>query len=213
LYETLSRQFVAAKAELKTAQEGLERLRKDRETVVADQPEARVEAALNLLNDITRIADDPAARAEVNPLLRRLGVLIGLSFAPAVKGEKRKIQRLVGGRIVFGDGPLSVPLYGKDNVDGGPSEAPHTRHATGNGDMRKGIISRTGVDSEDAIGEEKSSEGRRKKPGAGKGVDPELASGGGDRSPHRPNECRPEGVSTTKGSRADRIRTCDLLVP
>jgi hypothetical protein len=109
LYEALSRQFVAAKAELKTVQEGVERLRKDRETVLAEQPEARVEAVLKLLNEIIRIADDPVAWADANPLLRRLGVLIGLSFAPAVKGKKRKIQRLVSGRIVFGDGALPVP--------------------------------------------------------------------------------------------------------
>ncbi|HEY7312715.1 MAG TPA: hypothetical protein VH643_25340 [Gemmataceae bacterium] len=74
-----------------------------------------------MLDDVVRITADPAARAEVNPLLRRLGLWIGLMFQPAVKGAKRIVQRLVSGRMVFGEGPLPLPLFGKDNVDHGPN--------------------------------------------------------------------------------------------
>src|SRR3954454_9084696 len=49
-------------------------------------PEQQVEAALALLEEVQRVAESPQARAEVNPLLQRLGVWIGLSFAGVVKG-------------------------------------------------------------------------------------------------------------------------------
>jgi hypothetical protein len=72
------------------------------------------------LDDVARITSDPAERAEIQPLLERLGLRIGLRFQPAVKGTKRVVQKLVSGRMVFGDGPLPVPLFGKNNVENGP---------------------------------------------------------------------------------------------
>ena len=121
LYAALSRQYQAVQADLAAVAEvdppaGSRR----RSTVESRSPEAQVEGALALLDDVARITADPAARAEINPLLKRLGLWIGLQFRPAVKGKKRVVQRLVSGRMVFGDVPLPVPLFGKDRVEDGP---------------------------------------------------------------------------------------------
>jgi hypothetical protein len=45
-----------------------------------------------------------------------LGLRIGLTFEPVVKGRKRVIRKLARGCMVFADGRLPVPLFGKDNV-------------------------------------------------------------------------------------------------
>ncbi len=119
LYAALSRQFQAAQAELTALAEAIRQQEVVQEAVEDRMPEAQAEAALALLDDVARVTADPAARAEVNPLLRRLELWIGLRFRPAVKGAKRVVQRLASGRLVFGDGPLPVPLFGKDNVDDG----------------------------------------------------------------------------------------------
>jgi hypothetical protein len=172
---------------------------------------------LALLDDVTRISADPAARAEVNPLLKRLGLWIGLTFRPAVKGKKRVVQRLVSGRIVFGDGLLPVPLFGKDNVDDGPAScgcvpaapvisATDNEHEQGNpatDDLAGGPVRSA----------EKSEDGRQEKQPAGTGVFPVPAADLGDRSPDRLNKSQPEGISITKVSRGERIRTSDLLNP
>ena len=99
-------------------------------------PEAQAEAALALLDDVARVTADPTARAEVNPLSEAAGVMDRLDGSdPAVKGKKRVVQRLASGRMVFGDGPLPVPLFGKDNVEDGPhgcgGRIPAPRHARG----------------------------------------------------------------------------------
>jgi hypothetical protein len=42
-----------------------------------------VEAALRLFDDIRRVASDPAARAQILPLVQRLGLRIGLGGGAA----------------------------------------------------------------------------------------------------------------------------------
>ncbi len=54
---------------------------------------------------------------------------------------------------------------------------------------------------------------REKKQTAGTGVVPVPAVVLGVRAPDRLNSRQPEGMSITKGSRGDRIRTCDFMVP
>jgi hypothetical protein len=76
-----------------------------------------------LLDDVLRITGDPETRADVNSLLSRIGLRIGLTFRPVVKGKKRIVQRLASGRLVFGNAALPVPQFGKDNTD--PQPAPH----------------------------------------------------------------------------------------
>lgn len=91
-----------------------------RNKVETQAPESQVEGALALLEDVARITTDPSSRAEINPLMKRLGWWIGLRFVPVAKGTRRVDQRLLSGRIEFGDSPLPVPLFGKDNLDTGP---------------------------------------------------------------------------------------------
>jgi hypothetical protein len=181
----------------------------------AHSPEAQAEAALALLDDVGRVTADPAARAEVNPLLRRLGLQIGLASQPAVKGTKRVPQRLVSRRMVFGDGPLPVPLFGKDNVDEGPQGrgcespaqvAPAKEDECNQEEASLGEAAQ--ATALNAVIDEKS---RENKQTAGAGVVPVPAADMGDRAPDRLNRNQPEGISITKGSRGDWIRTSDLL--
>ena len=120
LYAALSRQYQAVQADLAAVAESIRQQEAAAVTVESRSPEAQVEGALALLDDVARITADPAARAEINPLLKRLGLWIGLQFRPVVKGRTRVVQRLASGRMVFGDGPLPVPLFGKDRVEDRP---------------------------------------------------------------------------------------------
>lgn len=70
-----------------------------------------------LLGDVARITADRAGRAEVNLLIKRLRLWIGLKFRPEVKGARRVVKRRVSGRMVF-EGPLWVTLFSQDNVVG-----------------------------------------------------------------------------------------------
>ena len=119
LYDALKRQYNAG-YEGAAVEDAIRRLEAERTTAETQLPEAQAEAALALLDDVTRVTSDAAARAEVNPLLNGWGCAFGLTFGSAVKGKKRVVQRLVSGRMVFGDGHLPVPLFGKDNVEDGP---------------------------------------------------------------------------------------------
>ncbi len=216
LYAGLSRQYQAAQAELAAVAEAIRRQEVAQMPVEARSPEAQAEAALALLDDVGRITADPAARAEVNSLLKRLGLWIGLWFQPAIKGTKRAVQRLSSGRMVFGDGPLPVPLFGKDNIDAGPhggcaSAVPITPTTEGDYDHEKpssgesvGTMAVRGGMDEDS---------REKRQTAGAGVVPVPAADLGDRAPDRLNRSQPEGISITKVNRGDWIRTSDLLNP
>jgi hypothetical protein len=48
-----------------------------------------VAAALALFDDIERLVNCKDARADIRPLLMRLGLRIGLNFGPGIKGKKR----------------------------------------------------------------------------------------------------------------------------
>ena len=93
LYAALSRQYQAIQADLAAVAESIRQQEAAEATVESRSPEAQVEGALALLDDVARITADPAARAEINPLLKRLGFWIGLQFRPAVKGKTRVVQR------------------------------------------------------------------------------------------------------------------------
>jgi hypothetical protein len=194
LYAALSRQYQAAQAELAAVADAIRRQEAAQTTAEARSPEAQAEAALALLNDVARVTADHAARAEVNPLLMRLGLWIGLRFSPAVKGTKRVVQRLVSGRMVFGDGPLPVPLFGKDNVGDTP-------HSCG-GESPPAVTPTAAI-----TGNEVSREDSRLEKTAGAGVVPVPAVEKGDRTPDRLNSSQPEGISTTKVCRGDRRLT------
>jgi hypothetical protein len=108
-YDVLKRQYQVARSELAAVEEALRRLESERATAENQSPELQAEAALGLLDDLTRITSDPAARAEVNALLQRLGLRIGLSFGSVVKGKK--IARLAVATVtLLGQSRRAVPL-------------------------------------------------------------------------------------------------------
>jgi hypothetical protein len=165
-------------------------------------PEQAAEGALGLLDDVARIAAEPAARAEVNPLLRRLGIWVGLTFGTVVKGQKRRVQRLLSGRMTFGDTPLPVPLFGARHLEGGPHgdgcEAPLPSEAGREVVGTKGdVVCESRAEREAAEGE---------------GIGPPSAAPALC-DPTLPMVSQPEGISITKVSRGDWIRTSDLLNP
>ena len=151
----------------------------------------------------------------MNPLLRRLGVWIGLSFTSVVKGKKRVVQRLQSGIMTFGGRGLPVPLFGASNLSDPsagqqPSQAPEIVETSQGSDApREGEAAHPAAERDVVCGE-----GRRKSNPAGGGEGPRPPAGCCDRKDSaRPSESRPEGISITKGSRGDWIRTSDLLNP
>jgi hypothetical protein len=119
----------------------------------AGSPEEEVGRGLDLLDNIRRIARDPNARLQVLPLLQRLGMKLGMRFTDVQK-KVRRVRRLAGGMISFGDEPFPCrrtnggPCRPHDPMDPqmkgvgssglGPatsSEAPGIRENNSNGEL------------------------------------------------------------------------------
>jgi hypothetical protein len=218
-YEAIGAEFDRLRLEQRQTEEAITARQAATEATSVQTPEQQVESALGLLDDVTRIAGEPTARAEVNPLLERLGVWIGLTFAGVVKGKKRIVQRLQSGMITFGDRQLPVPLFGRDNVDSGPHEG------EGGAGTASGCLTHGEMPSDHAgsSGGKPAKKATRNVIG-GKGRDRNSQAGGRDvplpparlserNHPDRLFESQPEGISITKVSRGDWIRTSDLLNP
>jgi DNA invertase Pin-like site-specific DNA recombinase len=103
--KAIGEEFDRIAGELAEAQMQLAAVPQERATAQR-VPEEEVEAALRLLDNIRQVAQNPTARAQILPLVQRLGLRIGLQFADAVKGKKRRVRRLVGGLLSFGDSPF-----------------------------------------------------------------------------------------------------------
>ena len=88
---------------------------RSRQSSQQSDPDRDVEAALSLFDDLERVTADSTARAQISPLLEKLGVRLGLTFTEAIKGRKRKVRKLVGGVMAFGGHPLPVPIHGANN--------------------------------------------------------------------------------------------------
>jgi Recombinase/Resolvase, N terminal domain len=216
IYEVLKGQHGIVQSELQSVARDLQRVEAEQASTRIRKPEDQVESALGLLDDVTRITSDAQARSEVNPLLRRLGIRLGLNFHGVIKGKKREVRRLVSGVMAFGDAPLPVLMHGKDNVEGDPQgcacesqpELAEEECIQGKHDS-----SCEGARTAPAASDEAVSEGGRDETRtAGTGLVP-VPAVAGDRTPVRPSESQPEGISTTKVSRGKRIRTSDLTVP
>jgi hypothetical protein len=214
LYAALSRQYSAAQAEQAAVEDALRRLANDRAGAKVQSPEANADAALAILADVARIASDPASRAEVGPLLKRLGVEIGLTFGPAIKGKTRRVQRLLSGRMVFGGTPLPVPPFGADNVDvARPYSASPTPAAPSGRDSEAAPRSGQSLEG-DRPATDREAKNNCSKPKTSAGLTNSAAAAIlPDQLPVRPSVCQPEGISITKVSRGERIRTSDLLNP
>jgi hypothetical protein len=119
-YQAIAAEFDRIRSEVLEREKELESLKRMAPSSTQATEEEEVEAAMAVFDDITRIATDDRARGEINPLLVKLGLRLGLSLAPAIKGKKREVRQLVGGVMAFGEGRLPVPLYGSHN--GEPAE-------------------------------------------------------------------------------------------
>ena len=79
-------------------------------------PEQEVENALSLIDMYNEAIDNPGDILRVQQMLLALGINIGLNFGEDQKG-KRKVRKLLGGMITTANHPLSVPIYGKNNLE------------------------------------------------------------------------------------------------
>jgi len=208
LYVALVRQYEAAQAELATVAQSIRRLEAEQVCLRSQAPEQQAEAALSLLDDVTRITTNPQARAEVNPLLQRLGIWIGLNFGWVIKGKKRVVRRLLSGVMTFGNTPLPVPLHGQDNVEDGSGGcgcargAPTEEAVSSKGNQRR----QSPVDEvhKTAASNVDRGTGREEKQAAEEGFIPSSAAG--DPLSTQPALGQPEGqISITKVNRGEKI--------
>lgn len=72
--------------------------------------DAEVQKALGVIQRIETVCGDPVAREQVPRLLSDLGVRIGLTFREGRAEKNRKVRRLQGGIIAFGNRPLPCVL-------------------------------------------------------------------------------------------------------
>jgi hypothetical protein len=190
-YDQVHREFARVKNEIKQLEVKRSELLKTshRINTLADV-EGEVEKALSILKDIQRLAGHPEARLEIRNLLSQLGCRVGLSFVEAIKGKERVVRKLAGGIIVLGHGELPVPVHGKDALDGDPvMEHPHQVSSLPN------KVKQT---------EEASAPVQRGSAAATSLTDVDCLL---------PCDSSQRDVSFTKVSRADWIRTSDLLTP
>jgi DNA invertase Pin-like site-specific DNA recombinase len=176
--EVIREQYIRIKAELTAGEAQLAAV--PAETArLGCTPEEEVEAAMRLFDDIRQVASDPAARAQVLPLVQRLKLWIGLHFAGVIKGKKRRVRRLAGGVLTFG--PMPTPA-------GHPGSQSYLANSAERDDPRSRPEADMCEDAKNALNSE-------------------TISGSGLLLPetHR-RETRPqEGVSFTKGNRGDWI--------
>ncbi len=216
LYAALGRQYRATVGEATALGDTIRRLEAERKNLPARTPQEMADAALAVLDDVERVAPNAAARVEVYQLLRRLGIRIGLTFGSVVKGKKRVVQRLLGGRMVFGDAPLPVPPYGRDYIGddprrGVPPKLTATRiqgRLATDQEAQFSAVANAGQGPSDVVRENGGRKGPRAEGGStlASAPDPVLPTA-------RPIVSQPEGISTTKDYRGDWIRTSDLLNP
>jgi hypothetical protein len=139
------------KAELTIAKSELQELAEHQTSDKSVEDE--VESAMGLLDRLRDLTSNPALRAGIPRLVKDLDLYIGLNFAEAIKGQKRRVRRLTGGVITFGD----------------PPRAKQIKCLPAGGTPKSGCSE----------------------------VSPVSAT--------RPVKCHPEGISSTKVNRGDRI--------
>ena len=103
--QAIREEFERIKVELATGRAQLAAVSKEPSRRLR-APEEEAEAAMRLLDDIRQVATDPAARTQILPLLRRVGLRIGLRFVDGIKGKKRRVRRLAGGVLALGTAAL-----------------------------------------------------------------------------------------------------------
>ena len=175
------KQMVQIEGELTEASAKLDAIPEPK-VVIRKSPEEEADRALNLLDDIQQIVRDPAARAEILPLLQRLGLKVGLQFVDAVK-TTRHVRHLAGGMIVFDD--ANFPTKGGTDPT---SDSPAGNTPPNSGDTRL----------QPCRCEDRKDRNPKTENSDGKCMPPEV---------FRSETCPKEGVSFTKDSRGDRRLT------
>jgi DNA invertase Pin-like site-specific DNA recombinase len=115
LRQAIREEFTRAKAELTAAEDQLKTLPHET-SICMRNPQEEAEAALALIDEFQRIAEDPQARTEIGPLLEKLGFRIGLHFVAGIKGNKRPVRLLAGGVVAFGSQPFSNDSLERENT-------------------------------------------------------------------------------------------------
>jgi hypothetical protein len=205
-YEAIGQEFDRIKVELAHAEKELEGRQRDCPMPRAHSVESEVEAAMAVLDDICRIASNEEARREVNPMLRRLGLWIGLTFGSAIKGKKREVRRLLGGMVTFGNGRLPVPVYGVDNRQDPRGSGGAAGRCPEGAQRENQLPSKPSRPARAARGRK-----RKKDRGDARGAASAADPGPGDPESAQPaeerctrvNSSQPESISFTKGNRGD----------
>jgi len=103
LREAIREEYQRINNELEATRKQLDAIQQTKPQATGQSPEQEVKAALDLLDQIRHVTENDNARATIPPILERLGLRIGLNFVEATKGKKRRVRRLAGGLIAFGD--------------------------------------------------------------------------------------------------------------
>jgi hypothetical protein len=113
-YAMIASEFDRVVAELRGAQQQLAEMERNSAPPVSEA--VRVDQAMTFVENVLRVCDDSSARAELQPILKKLDLWIGLDFTSTLKGKKREVRRLTGGLFAFGAENLPVKLFGRDHV-------------------------------------------------------------------------------------------------
>ncbi len=114
LKQVVRSEYLRIKSELDAVRCELQGLSADRQVDRDLQPEQLVEAAMNLLDEIRDVAQNAEARSRIAPALCKLGFEVGLRFVDGIKGNARRVRRLVGGVVSVG-GRLGKQIAERQN--------------------------------------------------------------------------------------------------
>lgn len=186
VYEMLRDESIAVGVQRQQLQTALDKLNREVASRQQLEPAVQVQAAMRLLSQIESIVANPCARQELAAFIDKLGIWVGLEFTEALKGKKRKVRKLAGGRLYFGQVRPPVVLYGTRNCE-------HPHHDTSQAELvvQPDFSTSRPVETKPTgpAPEDHSVPARR----ADSAVPPEPVLG------------RPEGISFTKVNRGDRI--------
>lgn len=118
-YKAVETQFNQTRSEINRLQGKLMTLSVSKGAMRSSGTEAQIDAAMQLFDELTRIANDGSARQDIGGVLRRLGLMLRLRFMDNPRG--RRPQRIVqGGVIAFGLGESPAGCHSGDGGNGSP---------------------------------------------------------------------------------------------
>ena len=208
LYAGLRRQYRAAKTALDLAKREVDRLEANHSNFRDHSPNKLVKAAMEFVDEVRRITSDAEARENVNPMLQRLGIRLGLWFRSATKGKTRPVRQLAAGRMFFGDAPLPTvakdPCYGIRLLQSSQIAVSNPQPADAEHTLRQEEAS---VQSEKDASADLSEFGQNQQLEIAASQTGAVATDVTERdfSSSFPTNDRLEGISITKGNRGEKI--------